>query len=241
MPHSEILKTQRKKEKILIITCQTGVGTAFKIKQLIEQCLADALFFDVIVSEYSRLARDKASMSIFSRYEVIGIIGTADPKVSKVPFVGLEDLMDEQGADKLQNLFCACFRKEIQDLNNKLIKSLSKENIVNLLTILNPDKTLQYIENMVHQWEKDFKMIFPNNLVIGLYVHLSSMIERVITRNEMTFHENQKSYEAEHAYFFECMNKAFEIIERNYHNTVPNSEIAYIYDIFKLKIPNFQF
>lgn len=240
--NAKVVKTQRKKGKAIIVTCQTGIGTAFKIKQLIEQCFSNDVMIDVIVSEYSRLVRDKGDMSIFSRYDVIGVIGTADPKVSKVPFVGLEDLMDEEGADKLHALFSGHISKdEIQDLNSKLIKSLSKENIINLLTILNPDKTLQYIEDMVHQWEKDFNIVLPNNLVISLYVHLSSMIERVITHNEMTFHENQKKYEAEHSYFFGAMNRAFEDIERNYHTTVPGSEIAYIYDIFKLKIPDFQF
>lgn len=240
--NSKILRNQRRKDKAIVVTCQTGIGTAFKIKQLIEQCLTETMSLEVIVSEYSRLVRDKEDMSIFSRYDVIGIIGTADPNVSQVPFVGIEDMMDEHGAERLQSLFNGHLTNdEIQELNNKLMKSLSKENIVNLLTILNPDKTLIFIEEMIHQWEMDFNMILPNNLVIGLYVHLSSMIERVITHNEMSFHENQKKYEKEHKYFFQAMQKGFEGIQKNYHTEVPNSEIAYIYDIFKLKIPHFQF
>lgn len=240
--NSKILKAQRSKDKVLIVTCQTGIGTAFKIKQLIEKCFTKSMPLDVIVSEYSRLNRDKGDMSIFSRYDVIGIIGTADPNVSQVHFVGIEDLMDAHGAEKLQTMFSGHLsRDEIQEINNKLIQSLSMENIVNLLTILNPEKILQYIEEMIHGWEKNFEMILPNNLIMSLYVHLSSMIERVITHNEMIFHENQEKYEKEHRYFFEVMNKGFEEIERTYHSTVPNSEIAYIYDIFRLKIPNFQF
>ncbi|KAA5806030.1 sigma 54-interacting transcriptional regulator [Thermoanaerobacterium thermosaccharolyticum] len=238
----QIFRTQRKREKALIVTCQTGVGTSFKIKKLIEQCFDENVPIDVIVCEYSRLVKDKGDMSIFSRYEIIGILGTADPKVCQVPFIGIEDLMDEQGADKLQNLFHEHLSiNEIQKLNDKLIKALSKENIVNLLTILNPDKILFYIENMIHGWEKDFGITFPNNLVMSLYIHLSGMIERVITHNEITFHDNQQKYEEEHKYFFKAIHKAFEEIERNYHIKVPNSEIAYIYDIFKLKMPNFQF
>lgn len=238
----KVLKTHIKKEKVIIVTCQTGVGTAFKLKQLIEQCLPKTVLLDVIVSEYSRLVKDKGDMSISSRYNVIGIIGTVDPKVSQVPFIGIEELMDEHGAEKLQSLFYPYLSgDEIQQLNNKLIRSLSKENIVNLLTILNPDKILMYIEDMIHRWEAAFSIVLPNNLVMSLYIHLSSMIERVITRNEITFHENQQKYEEEHKYFFETMNKGFKEIERSYHIKVPNSEIAYIYDIFKLKMPHFQF
>lgn len=234
--------TLKEKVRALIITCQTGIGTAVKIKKLIDKCLPENIELNVIALDYVRLHKDKEFANVFRRYEVIGIIGTVNPKVENVTFIGLEELMSIDGANRLKGLFRNFLSAdEIQNLNNKLLRSLSLENVINMLTILNPEKTLQLIEQMIKNWERDFSIALPNDLIMGLYVHLSSMIERVITRNAIESHEELDEFVRQHELFIEKMNQEFVVIVDDYHTKVPVSEIAYIYDLFRLKMPNFQY
>ncbi|MGO3195895.1 PRD domain-containing protein, partial [Vagococcus salmoninarum] len=170
-------------------------------------------------------------------------IGTTNPRIDDVPFLGLDDIMSEEGIEHLQRMFSDHLDvKEIHSLNNGLMKALSLENLVTMLSILNPEKTIQLISEMMEYWEKEFKLSIPNNLRTALYIHISCMIERVITR---TYVENQREdldeFKAQHQFFVTVIKKGLEKFEGIYHVQVDFGELAYLHQLFSLNLNDFPF
>ncbi|MGY3748200.1 sigma 54-interacting transcriptional regulator [Vagococcus salmoninarum] len=241
--HYSVFEPEAPKEKALIISCQTGIGTANKLKEIFMATIPKSANLNLVVTDFDHLTKMKTNTTFFARYDVLGSIGTTNPRIDDVPFLGLDDIMSEEGIEHLQRMFSDHLDvKEIHSLNNGLMKALSLENLVTMLSILNPEKTIQLISEMMEYWEKEFKLSIPNNLRTALYIHISCMIERVITR---TYVENQREdleeFKAQHQFFVTVIKKGLEKFEGIYHVQVDFGELAYLHQLFSLNLNDFPF
>lgn len=231
------------KEKALIISCHTGIETSKKLKEIFTDNIPLTAGIKLVVTDFEHLVHMKTNTTFFARYRVIGCIGTDNPDITDVPFLGLDDIMSEEGITHLHRIFSEYLSlKEISDLNNGLMTVLSLENLVTMLSILNPEKTIQLITEMIELFQNKFDLLIPNNLRTALYIHISCMIERVITR---TYVENNNydldKFISEHPYFIKVMKEGLTNFEINYHVEVDMSEIAYLYELFKINLKTFNF
>lgn len=238
-----LFEPEKPREKALIISCQTGIGTAQKLQEIFNQNMPSTDIIKLVVTDFDYLAKMKTNTTFFARYEVIGVIGTTDPQVAGVPYLGLDEMMSEEGINYLQGMFGEYLSvKEIHQLNNGLMQTLSLENLVTLLSILNPEKTIQLISEMIENWEEKFSISIPNNLRTALYIHISCMIERVITR---TYVENQQAdlseFKREHGYFVETIKASLGKFESVYHVEVELSEIHYLHQLIRLNLMEFAY
>ena len=94
----EIIYPEENRTKALLTTCQTGIGTANQICHLLEKSLPSTCELKILPYEYRVLEEKKLDETVFSIYDVLGIIGTDDPKIAEVPYLSLEELIsgDEQ-------------------------------------------------------------------------------------------------------------------------------------------------
>ena len=69
-----------------------------------------------------------------------------------------------------------------------------------------------------------------SNAIIGLYVHLCCLVERLVTRNPIETYVGQDRFEEERADFIESFRQSFSSISTRYRVEVPVSEIAYVFD-----------
>lgn len=75
------------------------------------------------------------------QYEVIAVVGTHDPQLAGVPWVGIEELLGEQGHRHLSQLLSGYLNeKQIALINKNMVREFSLHNVVNSLTILNAGK-----------------------------------------------------------------------------------------------------
>ena len=133
--------------------------------------------------------------SLLNQYEVIAVVGTIDPQLAGVPWVGIEELLGEQGYAHLSQLLSGYLNdKQIALINKNMVREFSLHNVVNSLTILNANKTIGHIETIIAEWQSTLGFSFNNNLIISLYVHLSCMIERLVMRNEITHYKNMTEF-----------------------------------------------
>lgn len=172
------------------MTCITGIGTAFKFKNLMEKSQLTDFDINIIACEYTRLKNSRMAASLLNQYEVIAVVGTIDPQLAGVPWVGIEELLGEQGYAHLSQLLSGYLNdKQIALINKNMVREFSLHNVVNSLTILNANKTIGHIETIIAEWQNTLGFSFNNNLIISLYVHLSCMIERLVMRNEITHYK----------------------------------------------------
>lgn len=220
---------KEKKEKIVLSTCYTGIGTAQQISRLLEKSLPDTINIRVLPYDYEFLVRHKDRDSIFSLYDVMGIVGTADPEIDSIPYVSLEELISGNGSPSLSEAMSKLMDEEqLRAFNEKLIRNFSLEKVINSVTILDTEKVMTEISLFMQRFEEIMDITIGNDKKLILYVHISCLIERLI-RNEPI--ENYSGVEQCQEKALEGIKLAFSVIEKDYSVNIPKSEMGYIYDI----------
>lgn len=238
----KIVFPETDRKKAIITTCMTGIGTAIKIKELLVESLKPYMNIKVIACEYRRLKNNGLSDEIFNMYEVIGIVGTTDPEINGIKFIAIENLISGAGETALRQIFNGILNEEnIEKINMNIVKVFSLKRVLNSLTILNPDKIIDHIETMVDQLQKEMDVKFDNDLKISLYVHLSCLIERLVTKCPIKSYENLEEFKKCHSNFIKIIKSCFSVIEDIYKVNIIDSEIGYIHDILSLKIKDLKF
>ena len=74
--------------------------------------------------------------------------------------------------------------------------------------------------------------------MIGLYVHLCCLVERLVTKTSLENYQNLEKFQADHSDFIAQVRECFQGISSHYKVELPVSEIAYIYDYINLNSKN---
>ena len=88
-----------KKERVLLVTCITGIGTAFKFKNLMEKSLLNDFDINIIACEYTRLKNSRTAVSLLHQYEVIAVVGTTTRSWPECPGLALRNYLASRGID----------------------------------------------------------------------------------------------------------------------------------------------
>lgn len=225
-----------KKKDAIITTCSTGVGTAERIKDLLEKYLKEK-DITILAYDYDKLKEDGENEYIFNEYKVRMIIGLSDPNIKNIPYISLENLiMGENKTEILNSLSGIIDNSKLDELNNTLLKEFTLTNVINHLIILNPEKILTQVQDAISRLEYNLNIKFPNQLKIGIYIHVSCMIERLVIKQSGIDYKNIEEFEKCNRQFIKIAKNAFSVIENFYRVEIPVSEIAYIYDTISRKI-----
>lgn len=232
----EIIYPQENKLQVLLTTCFTGIGTATHISHLLEKSLPKMSELKIFPYEYEVLKNNKRSEAVFSMYDVLGIIGTADPVIEDIPYLSLESLISGDEDHVLTKWLSTTMPDEERRLfNANIIRNFSLEKVIDSVTILDTEKVMKEVELFMRELEEITEIIISNSQKLSLYVHISCLIERLIRNVPI---ETYKGYDE----LYQCQKKtlikiktAFSVIEKDYSVEIPDSELAYIYDILQQK------
>ena len=227
--HVQIMES-REREKAILCSCATGIGTAEKLKNILEDSLPKNLPVRVLTYDYSTLLENRMEDDFFDRYEVVCIVGTLNPNIDNIKFIPVEELIMNNSFDVLTIHFKDLINEEAMELfRRNILKNFSLSNIIGNLTILNPDKLLEHVADAIDRLQKEMNGMFSYNMCFGLYVHVCCLIERLVTREGAE--DYVKCYEdctRELQEFVLCIKAAFEKVEKYYSVSIPIEEIEYI-------------
>ena len=231
-----IITPKKKRKRAIVTTCISGLGTANKIKKLLIESVGNLYKpneLSIIPCDYASLKRDGVNHYVFKSYQVLSILGTEDPNIPHIPYIALEDIVSgEYNGNSLLNIFDEA---SVEKINQRFIKLFSLENVIEHLTILNPNKVINYIENAINELERSIGRRLSNGRKISLYIHLSCLIERLVQKSPISTYKDIDEFEKCHEDFIELTKKSFSVIEDAYNVELPISEIGYIYDIVTAK------
>ncbi|KAF1299439.1 transcription antiterminator BglG [Enterococcus sp. JM4C] len=228
----KIIYPEENRTKALLTTCQTGIGTATHISHLLEKSLPSTCDLKVLPYEFQVLADKKKSETVFSVYEVVGIIGTDNPLVEGIPYLSLEELISGDEQQKLNGwLDTVMTVEENQIFNKNVIRNFSLEKVIDSVTILDTEKVMKEIDLFMRELELQADLTLSNAKKLALYVHVSCLIERLIRNVPIDSYHCDEEFEQCHKTDFDLIRKAFSVIENDYSVVIPDSEIIYIYDI----------
>lgn len=236
----KIICPKNEKEKALIVTCFTGIGTAIKIRDLLVKSLGEyAENVEVIAYSYLELEKNKYNDNIFKEFDVVAIIGTEDPKISEIPFLYLEDIISTNEGYIVSNILKDVIPKEkIPQVKQSIMKYFTLESVLSYITILNPDKIIDQVEVAIETLQYEMRKQFSVDTIICLYIHLSCLVERLVTKTQLEEEgiDDIESFKEKNKYFISVIKKSFSDIENYYSVTIPISEIYYLYEILNVKL-----
>lgn len=231
----QFIESKKKQEAILTV-CATGFGAAKKIGELLKNSLPKTIPLEIIPYDYQSLVTHGIEDNVFSEYDVKMLIGTLDPKVSGIKFMPMENIITNDEVHALHELVSKYLTKnELQLFNENIAKNFTLDNIVNHLTILNPQKVMEDVEEIVSKLEEMFECSLDITTKVGVYVHLSCLIERLILRQGITDSFGMEEFEEKHADVIEKVKDAFSGVEYRYSVEIPIPEIRYVLNYFDFK------
>lgn len=228
----EMIKPETTKEKIILTTCATGIGTAVQISNLLEKSLPSTTSVKLIPCEFRQLRDPVEFEKAFSLYDVLGIVGTANPVVENVPFISLEELIAGIGIEELLEWL----KKELildskEEFSNQLIRNFSLDRVIQSVTILDTEKIIEQIEGFMKQLEERLGQRISNDRKLALYVHVSCLVERLIRNVPIEVYSGFDRLQECHEKELRDIKEAFSVIEKVYSVNIPDSELSYVHDV----------
>lgn len=247
LPLEEILETAKRnneykyqiiknrlKEKVILCSCASGIGTAEKLRSIIEKSLPKDTPIKVLTYNYNTLIEKRLNDDFFEKYNIICIVGTLNPYIDEIKFIPIEDLILDETLDYL-NLYFEDFlsKEEINIFKQNILINFSLSNIMNNLTILNPARLLEQVADALDKLQELLNIKLNNTTCVGLYVHICCLIERLITKQTVESYADIDKFISEHLAFIKSVKNAFNRVEKYYRVNITTEEIAYMYDYIK--------
>lgn len=217
------------KQKVILTTCYSGIGTATHVARLLERCLPNKKI-KIVPYDFQAL-KDTHEVGIIKKmYEVVGIIGTENPSINGIDFIYLEQILSDKDTAKLSDWLKTAFsNQEIETILNNLVKNFSLEQTINMVTILDAPKVIENITIFIQELERRFSITLSNQKKFTLYVHVSYLIERLIRKEANNLdYDYEKSFSQKYANELSKIKAAFSVISDNYSVKIPKSELIYI-------------
>ena len=214
----------------IVVSCVSGEGIAKKIKAILEKYI-DKNTVDIICLDYNVLQQMilRNDYSMFK--DTVSIISTSYFDHATVPIINVEQIINgSSNLDLLTPHFDLPESK--QKCTNDIIKLFTIEGASARLNFIDPNLAINEVEKVIDKYEAHYHMSVDHFLRINLFLHLSAMIERILTGDgieEEVLEEDKDLLE-----FINVSKLFFEDIETVYHIEVPLSEIKLIYMILKV-------
>lgn len=229
--HKSLMLENRRKEKVILSVCSTGIAMAERISNLLEISFPRKSDVKVMAYSYKSMCDQEKSNELLNRYHVQFIVGTMNPNVKGCTYISIEEMIERQNIEKIRNIMGDIFTPQELDLfAENIIKNFSLQNLLDYLTILNPEKIVNYVETIIDYMQKALDLKLSGNIKVGLYLHISCLIERLIMDKYITNYEDIDVFVEKNAGFIQIVKEAFSALEKHYCVEIPVSEIAYIYD-----------
>lgn len=231
--HYQII-SRNKKEYAIVFTTEMGIPSTDRMIQLFKSSMPNKKEITIVPYDYYTLSQQKEHDDLFKKYDILFITGTLKIEIPNIPFVALEDIINLNDIDIINRLMTNIYtEEEISVFNSNLMRNFSMYNVLNYITILNPDRLFTFVEKAVHQLETKLNTHFSNRIRIGMYIHISCLIERLVTKTAITSYEDIKGFEEEHDFFIQQVKDSFAEITQHYSIEIPTTEIAYLYAYIK--------
>lgn len=228
--HYKVLSVA-KKEKVIVFTNDAGMVVSKKLSRLFKESLPRSIDLKMIEYDYEELVRNGNDDILFQKYDVVLMIKPYQLKLKKIRCVTLEEIVNFKDIGKVNHVLSPYLdRKEIEEFDAKLLKNFSMQSVMENLTILNAQKLLDYVSDAVKTLQHMMGRTFQSKTIVGIYIHVCFLIERLVTKTAIEKYENLDHFVREQKEFIQFVNQSFETMLSHYNVKIPISEIACLYE-----------
>lgn len=229
---------QVKKPGAILTTCITGIGAIKYLQDLIRESTNGEI--PIITRDYYELKENGIQDEVFQQYQIKILIGMDDdPEIEGIPYLSIEGLINRSVGDPIfLKAFPKVFNEEnLGRMNKNMVKAFTVDSIASNLSVLNPEQTVDQVEHCVRKMERSLGVQLDVYLKVSLYMHLCFMMERIILKEPNMDYPDLDNLRQCYGHFIKIVKDAFSDIQHYYTIEIPDSEIGFIYDILKNRIP----
>lgn len=228
-----------KKEKAIIFTSENSSKVNEKLVSLFIESLPKKTGIHILPCDYKQLLESGSHDFIFDSYDVIFICGTLNPNVENIPFIPLDDMVNTNEIAHIASaLYPYLNKEELLQFQQNLLINFSLQNIVGYLTILDAKKVIDFVGNTISLLQQRLHIDIDFNTSIGLFIHISCMIERLVTHTAIDEPIDLFIFEKEKVTCIDNIRSCFKNICVHYGISIPTCELLYIYDYIEEFLPN---
>ena len=225
------IENNLRKTPLILCSCMSGMGAAERLREVILSSLPRNSIIKVKSYNYYDLLKNIMNDVLFEDDKVICVVGTMNPNIKGLNFIAIEDLVINTESQNFDVYFKDYLSPEDLDVFKKnILKNFSLSNIMNTLTILNPNKLLEYVTEALEKLQNRMKAHLSNKICLGLYMHVCCLIERLILHQDIEIYPNIEEFIAKQNTFISHVKDSFKEIEYYYKVQIPMEEIGYIFD-----------
>ncbi|WP_213818201.1 sigma-54-dependent transcriptional regulator [Garciella nitratireducens] len=217
------------KEKAIITICSSGVGTAEKLKQLVENIMVNLTNEKIKIIPIGVQELNKRIDSIKNKYSIIASVGIINPNI-QAPFISLESLIGGNGEENLVNIIQ---NKKITlkpKYTHTVVKELCEDSLKQFLTFLNPSKIISVLMNFLNVLEENLKKNFDNAMRIRILVHVGCALERMVIKEGLIYKQDKRKIDS---YVLKSLKIANQVINNSLNLTLNEDELFYIAEMLE--------
>lgn len=228
------INQNKAKPKAILFSSENSYMINEKIVTLFKKSLPKETHIQLVPHEYNRLLELGKEDSIFDIYDVILIFGTLNPNIENIAFLPLRDIVSSTEIDFITSaLYPYLDKKDMREFKSQLLVNFSLQNIVGYLTILDAQTVIRFVNDAVQSIQDLLNITINFSESIGLFIHLSCIIERLVTNTEIIESVDLNEYSLQDQRNFNIIEGILQPISKHYGIVIPNNEIIYIHECLR--------
>lgn len=226
MSFENIVRTQfrpeKQRDKAVIVTCFTGEGVATKLYERI-QPVVNTDEVEIIQMQFlEKEAFKKHIDRLMEQYDIKAIVGTVDIEYQNIPFFSAFDIFNNDKLNELKRLAA-------NELSlGQIIASLEGT----MTTIESVSELLLLLQHQIHQIQSDMQVIVEPGIDAAILIHLAFLVEALNTGVKKRDFDDLERFKRKHLIAYNAVQSNLMPVEKRYHLEIPESEIAYIAQMF---------
>ena len=221
--------------KVLLTSCLTGQGTSKRLLCYLEEFLKENNIDNVEVKNIDSL---KNPISYIGKNNVVAVIGTINPHLLNIPFIGIERLLFSDGKEMINNLIfkqkgkMAEYEHDLRLENIDDVKAISIQFIKDNLDPVYRDTIIHCILDTLTDLEKIIHIQLSVNQVARFIIHYAFCLERLLHNEAMNECNDLDEIMKNHSDLYELLESVLSIHLPEMITKIPKEEMAYIVQIF---------
>ena len=217
----------------IIFTTEVGEKATERVIELFKDSIPRNIELSILPYSYNKLLQNGSGDEIFKTNNIVLIVGMSPIDSIPVPFISLEDIIAFSDFELITNALKPYMDgHEIEAFNENMLKNFSLTSILDNVTILNATKLYEKISRAIEQLEKSYTSMIPNKIKVGLYIHISCLIERLVIQDK-----EKEGYTGSDKRnirrFVKVFQDCFSEVKNYYNIEFPMKEIEYLYSIIQ--------
>jgi len=219
-------------QKIIITTCLTGQGTARKLASFLSEALPVDIRSDVLIQPINLENGSDIPEILVEGWKgrIVAVVGTVDPRLPGIPFIGMEQILFGEGKEMLVSLCVegSGTSEGMESLSRKEAIALACRFIEESIVSKDGKRFAEAASTALERLELRLGMSLSVGQCARWIIHFASALERLNSDGLVMECNEISRLEKYHSSLLESIEQVVAPVAKIWNLTFPKGEIGYL-------------